>query len=72
MQSSSPEPHRLQRRSEYHFLAPGDFATIYDLPASLTGAGTTIGIVAEARTDIADFHQLQKPHRFNICATRLK
>ncbi|MEI9967838.1 MAG: hypothetical protein WDM87_04115 [Terracidiphilus sp.] len=39
----------------YHFLAPGDFATIYDVPASLTGSGTTIGIVAEARTDVADF-----------------
>ena len=34
----------------YHFLAPGDLATIYDLPAGVTGAGTTIGIVAEART----------------------
>jgi subtilase family serine protease len=42
-----------------HDLAPGDFATIYDLPASTTGAGTTIGIVAEARTDVADFNNFK-------------
>ncbi len=42
--------------SRITFLAPADFATIYDLPAGLTGAGTTIGIVAEARTDFADFN----------------
>ena len=41
--------------SSEHFIAPADFATIYDLPAGLTGAGTTIGIVAESRTDMADF-----------------
>ena len=39
-----------------HFIAPGDFATIYDLPAGVTGAGTAIGIVAEARTDPSDFN----------------
>jgi subtilase family serine protease len=39
----------------YYFLAPDDFATIYNLPASLSGAGTTIGVVAQARTDSADF-----------------
>jgi subtilase family serine protease len=38
-----------------HFMAPADFATIYDVPASLTGAGITIGIVGWARTDFADF-----------------
>jgi subtilase family serine protease len=43
----------------YHFLAPDDFATIYDLPAGVTGAGTTIGIVAEARTDAADFNNFK-------------
>jgi len=43
----------------YHFLAPGDFATIYDLPAGLTGAGTKIGIVAEARTNPADFNNFK-------------
>ncbi len=43
----------------YHFLAPGDFATIYDLPAGVTGAGTKIGIVAEARTNAADFNNFK-------------
>jgi hypothetical protein len=38
-----------------HFLAPADFATIYDLPTNLTGAGVTIGIVGRSRTDFADF-----------------
>jgi len=36
-------------------VAPADFATIYDLPSGLTGAGETIGIVDEARTDFTDF-----------------
>jgi len=43
----------------YHFLAPGDFATIYDLPPGITGAGTTIGIVAEARTNASDFNNFK-------------
>ena len=38
-----------------HYLAPADFATIYDLPGSLTGAGVTIGIVGRSRTNFADF-----------------
>ncbi len=38
-----------------HFLGPADFAVIYDLPSSLTGSGVTIGIVARARTNFADF-----------------
>ena len=38
-----------------HYMVPGDFATIYDLPAGLTGKGATIGIVGESRTDMADF-----------------
>jgi len=54
-QSSSPDLTISSGGVSYHFLAPGDFATIYDVPASLTGSGTTIGIVAEARTDAADF-----------------
>jgi subtilase family serine protease len=39
-----------------HYLAPADFATIYDLPSGLTGAGITVGIVAESRTNFADFN----------------
>jgi subtilase family serine protease len=55
VQSSSPDLTVSSGGVSYHFLAPGDFATIYDVPSSLTGSGTTIGIVAEARTDAADF-----------------
>jgi subtilase family serine protease len=36
-------------------VVPEDFATIYDLPGNLTGAGETIGIVGESRTDFTDF-----------------
>ncbi|HEY1766808.1 MAG TPA: protease pro-enzyme activation domain-containing protein [Terracidiphilus sp.] len=38
-----------------HYLGPADFDTVYDVPVSLTGAGQTIGIVGESRTDFADF-----------------
>ena len=38
-----------------YYIAPADFATIYDVPANLTGAGVTIGIVGEAFTDFDDF-----------------
>jgi len=38
-----------------HFMAPQDFAIIYDLPGGLDGAGEAIGIVGEARTNFADF-----------------
>ena len=38
-----------------HYLGPADFATIYDLPSSLTGTGVAIGIVGRSRTDFADF-----------------
>ena len=44
--------------SEY-FVAPADFATIYDLPASVTGAGETIGIVGESRVDAADLTEFR-------------
>jgi hypothetical protein len=35
-----------------NFVGPEDFATIYDLPGNLTGAGVTIGIVGRSRTRI--------------------
>jgi subtilase family serine protease len=37
-----------------HYLSPADFATVYDIPASLTGAGITIGIVGRSRVNTAD------------------
>ena len=38
-----------------HYIAPADFAAIYGVPASWTGAGQTIAIVGRSRTDFADF-----------------
>ena len=43
-----------------HLIAPADFATIYDLPTSLTGTGVTIGIPACTRTDFADFANFRR------------
>ncbi len=59
MQSSRPNLTIPSGGTTYHFIAPGDFATIYDLPAGVTGAGTKIGIVAEARTNAADFNNFK-------------
>ena len=49
---ASPSPETTDGGS--HFLAPWDFATIYDVPGGLYGNGQTIGIVGEARVDSAD------------------
>lgn len=43
-----------------HYIAPGDFAILYDLPAAWTGSGKTIGIVGRSRTDFADFQNFQQ------------
>lgn len=51
-QVASPQ---LTSNSGKHYLAPGDFARIYNIPSTLTGAGYTIGIVGRARTNAADF-----------------
>ncbi|HEY1804621.1 MAG TPA: protease pro-enzyme activation domain-containing protein [Terracidiphilus sp.] len=59
MQSNAPNLTISSGGTTYHFIAPGDFATIYDEPTGLTGAGTTIGIVAEARTNPADFNNFK-------------
>lgn len=59
MVSSGPNLTIPSGNTTDHFIAPGDFATIYDLPAGVNGAGTAIGIVAEARTDAADFNNFK-------------
>jgi hypothetical protein len=51
-QAASPQ---MTLSSTVHFIAPADFATIYDLPASYSGSGMTIGIVGRSRTDFDDF-----------------
>ena len=43
-----------------HFIAPGDFATIYDLPSGLSGAGVTIGIVGWSFVDSADIENFRQ------------
>ena len=52
VQSSSPE---LTLASGVHFVSPKDFNTIYNMPASVTGAGVTVGVVGWSRTNFADF-----------------
>ena len=55
MQSTAPAMTEAGNGQSAHFMVPADFATIYDLPSSVTGAGITIGIVGESRTNMADF-----------------
>jgi hypothetical protein len=57
VESASPQ---LTSSSGAHFIAPADFATIYDLPPSLTGAGFTIGIVGWSRVNTADFDNFRQ------------
>jgi subtilase family serine protease len=52
--AQSPQPEDTPSGGSY-YIAPADFATIYDLPSNLTGEGVTIGIVGRSRTDFADF-----------------
>jgi subtilase family serine protease len=42
------------------FIAPADFATIYNLPTEWSGSGVTIGIVGRARVDTADLTNFEK------------
>ena len=42
-----------------HYITPNDFDTIYNVPASVTGAGVTIGIVSWSRTNPADFNNFK-------------
>ena len=50
--------------SQFHFLAPGDFATIYDLnplySAGYTGSGETIVIVGQSAIATSDITNFQK------------
>ncbi|MGA2350787.1 MAG: S53 family peptidase [Terracidiphilus sp.] len=53
--SGSSDSPAENSNSGNHYITPADFAVLYDLPTSLTGAGQTIGIVGRAHTDFADF-----------------
>jgi len=48
------DPHFTSYVSGNHFLAPGDFATIYDLPAGLDGTGQSIAIIGQSTVSAAD------------------
>jgi Pro-kumamolisin, activation domain/Bacterial Ig-like domain (group 3) len=47
-------PHFTSATSGNHFLTPGDFATIYDLPAGVDGTGQTIAVVGQTAVDTND------------------
>jgi subtilase family serine protease len=47
-----PAPRFTSSISGNHFVMPGDFATIYDVPSALDGTGQTIAVVGQ--TDISN------------------
>jgi len=47
-------PEYTSSASGAHYLAPGDFNTIYNIPPAYTGAGVTIGIVGWSRVSTTD------------------
>ncbi len=51
--STGAQPHFTDPAGD-HFLAPGDFATIYDLPAGLDGTNQTIAVVGQSTVRAAD------------------
>ncbi len=53
------DPHFTSSQTGNHFLTPGDFATIYDLPANFDGTGITIVVAGQTQlgstaTDLTD------------------
>jgi subtilase family serine protease len=54
-ESSAPQVTLTDGSTTSYFIGPADFNTIYDVPTTWTGTGETVGIVAESRTDMADF-----------------
>jgi subtilase family serine protease len=49
-----PMPRFTSNASGNHFLIPGDFATIYNLPSNLDGTGVTIAVVGQTNVSHAD------------------
>ena len=54
MFSGGADPHFTSHISGDHFLTPGDFATIYNIPAGLDGTGQTIAIVGQSSVSASD------------------
>src|SRR5205823_8396711 len=49
-----PSPKLTSNLSGNHFLIPGDFAVIYDVPSTYTGAGQKIAVVGQTTINTAD------------------
>jgi subtilase family serine protease len=52
--SAPVSPRFTSNLSGNHFLLPGDFATIYHIPSTATGAGQSIAVVGQTLIDTAD------------------
>jgi subtilase family serine protease len=59
----SPNPHFTSSISGSHFIAPGDFATIYDVQplygSGITGAGQVIAIAGQTDIQVSDIEAFQ-------------
>ncbi|HYM07382.1 MAG TPA: S53 family peptidase [Terriglobales bacterium] len=47
-------PNFTSHQTGNHFIAPGDFATIYSIPAGLDGTGQTIAVVGQTQINTSD------------------
>ena len=47
-------PNFTSHQTGNHFIAPGDFATIYSVPAGLDGTGQTIAVVGQTQINTTD------------------
>ena len=48
------KPNFTSHQTGNHFIAPGDFATIYNVPAALDGTGQTIAVVGQTDINFSD------------------
>ncbi len=48
------KPNFTSHQTGNHFVAPGDFATIYNIPAALDGTGQTIAVVGQTDINFSD------------------
>ena len=51
---SVASPRFTSNLSGNHFLIPGDFATIYNVPAAFTGAGQSIAVIGQTLISVPD------------------
>ncbi len=54
-----PAPRFTSNTSGNHFVIPGDFATIYDLPSTFDGSGQTIAVVGQTTINTADIDKFR-------------